>query len=75
MTQVKISNDIHAYLLLTLGVRPVVLLTVGGRQVGTVGGVAAVDPHFNCLYPFPIRGKRKNNKSITGNKNNIAKIN
>ena len=53
--------------------RQVVLLTFGGRQVGSVGGVAAVDPHFNCLYPFPIRGKRKNNKSITGN--NTAKIN
>ena len=61
----KISNDIYSYLLLTLGGRQVVLLTVGDRQVGSVGGVAAVDPHFNCLYPFPIRGKRKNNKSIT----------
>ena len=64
--------------------RQVVLLTLVGRQAGCAslglspgpeGGVAAAScgPHSNCLYPFPIQGKRKNNKTITGN--NTAKIN
>ena len=86
LTQVKTSNDIKSYLLggrqvvgCVLGVledRQVVGRVLGvleGRQVvGCVLGVLG-GPHVcaHCLYPFPIRGKRRNGKNITRNKDTI----
>ena len=76
LTQVKTSNDLKSYL---LGGRQVVGRVLGvleGRQVvGCVLGVLG-GPHVcpHCLYPFPIRGKRRNGKNITRNKDILYTI-